>query len=286
MWVEPYHKHHERGCFGVLSLRDVFATIYIYILYTKPTDTHNYLHSKSSHPRHLKDSLPYSQALRLNRICSQKNELDIQCEKLKQQFIKRGYHLKEVHDQINKAVTLKREDTLKLTKHDKNNTNRIPFITTFNSTLPPITEIIHKGQHSVTRANHGAQPYTERNSTTYAKESLPSREAPILTEPRTYAEILKPRFNNRKNRPIAGNTTHNGNQSDRISRGIPNTDVPPQPQGNGYTNYKTSKNLTSPRPTEVEGGIQQLLANTSEAFKLLQNNFEKLVVLQMTQMEK
>jgi len=113
-------------------------------LYTKPTDTHNYLHSKSSHPRHLKDSLPYSQALRLNRICSQKNELDLQCEKLKQQFVKRGYNLKEVHDQINKAVTLKREDTLKLTKHDKNNTNRIPFITTFNSTLPPITDIIHK----------------------------------------------------------------------------------------------------------------------------------------------
>ena len=143
-----------------------------------------------------------------------------------------------------------------------------------------------KEQHSVTRANHGAQPYTERNSSTYAKESLPSREAPILTEPRTYAEILKPRFNNRKNRPIAGNTTYNGNQSDRISRGIANTDAPLQPQGNGYTNYKTSKNLTSPRPTEVEGGIQQLLANTSEAFKLLQNNFEKLVVLKMTQMEK
>ena len=113
-------------------------------LYTKPTDTHNYLHSKLSHPRHFKDSLPYSQALRLKRICLQNNELDIQCERLKQQFVKRGYKLEEIHDQINKAATLKREDTLKLTKHDKNNTNRIPFITTFNSTLPPIKEIIHK----------------------------------------------------------------------------------------------------------------------------------------------
>jgi len=67
-----------------------------------------------------------------------KNELDIQCEKLKQQFLKRGYKLEEINDQIYKAVTLK------LTKHDKNNTNRIPFINTFNSTLPPIKEIIHK----------------------------------------------------------------------------------------------------------------------------------------------
>ena len=85
-----------------------------------------------------------SQALRIKRICSQNNELDIQCEKLKQQFVKRGYKLEEIQDQINKAVTLKREDTLKLIKHDKNNTNHIPFITTFNLTLPPITEIIHK----------------------------------------------------------------------------------------------------------------------------------------------
>ena len=97
-------------------------------LYTKPTDTHNCLHSKSSHPRHLKDSLPYSQALRLRRICSQNNEIDIPCEKLKQQFVKRGYNLEEVQNQINKAVTLKREDTLKLTKHDKNNTNRYPSL--------------------------------------------------------------------------------------------------------------------------------------------------------------
>ena len=27
-------------------------------LYTKPTDTHNYLHFKSAHPKHLIDSLP------------------------------------------------------------------------------------------------------------------------------------------------------------------------------------------------------------------------------------
>ena len=34
-------------------------------LYAKPTDTHNYLNFKSSHPIHLKESLTYSQALRL-----------------------------------------------------------------------------------------------------------------------------------------------------------------------------------------------------------------------------
>ena len=39
-------------------------------LYCKPTDSHNYLHFDSAHPEHNKLSLPYSQYLRLKRICS------------------------------------------------------------------------------------------------------------------------------------------------------------------------------------------------------------------------
>ena len=37
-------------------------------LYVKPTDGHQYLHCKSSHPEHIKNSILYNQALRLNRI--------------------------------------------------------------------------------------------------------------------------------------------------------------------------------------------------------------------------
>ena len=39
-------------------------------LYVKATDSHQYLHSSSCHPYHCKKGIPYSQALCLNRICS------------------------------------------------------------------------------------------------------------------------------------------------------------------------------------------------------------------------
>ena len=39
-------------------------------LHTKPTDAHLYLHYTSYHPQHQKKSIPYSQAVRLRRICS------------------------------------------------------------------------------------------------------------------------------------------------------------------------------------------------------------------------
>ena len=51
-----------------------FLNILIYIdverqlqtmLYTKPTDTQNYLHIKSANPKHLKESLPFSQAIKV-----------------------------------------------------------------------------------------------------------------------------------------------------------------------------------------------------------------------------
>ena len=51
-------------------------------LYVKPTDSHQYLKSNSCHPFHCKKGLPYSQVLRLNRICSETNSFDKRCNDL------------------------------------------------------------------------------------------------------------------------------------------------------------------------------------------------------------
>ena len=48
-------------------------------LYTKSTDCHQYLHCSSAHPDHLKNSVIYSQALRLSNICDYERDFQEVC---------------------------------------------------------------------------------------------------------------------------------------------------------------------------------------------------------------
>ena len=72
-------------------------------LYVNPTDTHQYLHATSCHVFHCKRSIPFSQALRLNRICSQGKFFDLRCNQLEEWLISRGYSGKMVRREVLKA---------------------------------------------------------------------------------------------------------------------------------------------------------------------------------------
>ena len=45
-------------------------------LYTKETDTHQYLHAKSCRRSCIKRAIPYGQTVRINRICSDEKVLN------------------------------------------------------------------------------------------------------------------------------------------------------------------------------------------------------------------
>ena len=52
----------------------------------KPTDSHNYLLHSSSHPQHVKNAIPFSQFLRLRRLCSNDSDFNNKCEEICQFF--------------------------------------------------------------------------------------------------------------------------------------------------------------------------------------------------------
>ena len=69
-------------------------------LYCKPTDKHQYLLHSSSHPYHIKKSIPYSLALCLRHICSTDNFLETRSSELENYLIKQGYQRRFIKEQI------------------------------------------------------------------------------------------------------------------------------------------------------------------------------------------
>ena len=93
-------------------------------------------------PYTLKKNIPFSLALRLRRICSTDASFNTRAAQLTTYLLKRGYSRKFVTKQIRRASDTPRRLTLQ-TK-DVNKPKRIPFITTFNPSLPHISNIIKK----------------------------------------------------------------------------------------------------------------------------------------------
>ena len=78
-------------------------------LYVKPTDSYQYLLSSSCHPF---KAIPYSQALRLNRICSNNEFFDKRYSDLEKHLLERGYIEKMVRQEILRARAISRDALL------------------------------------------------------------------------------------------------------------------------------------------------------------------------------
>ena len=113
-------------------------------LNVKPTDTHQYLHRDSCHLGHCKRSIPYSQALRICRICSETRDYLQRSEELKKFLINRGYNENKIQQQIIRTKGLDRDALLLSRKRTKGPLNRVPFIVTYHPCFPPLNSILTK----------------------------------------------------------------------------------------------------------------------------------------------
>ena len=75
-------------------------------LFKKETDCQAYFHIKSEHPEYLKRSIPYIQAVRLKRICTEDRDFKANCDNWSKKRLERGYKKAEIYCSISKRLNI------------------------------------------------------------------------------------------------------------------------------------------------------------------------------------
>ena len=122
-------------------------------IHYKETDSHQFLDPNSCHPHHIKENLPYSQALRISRICSEEEKTTSRAQELVQFFTRRGYKESQVKEQIERALNggpkprpqapVRRQMPRCKTDDQR---PRIPLVLTYHPGLPDIKGILERNQ--------------------------------------------------------------------------------------------------------------------------------------------
>jgi hypothetical protein len=114
-------------------------------LFCKPTDSHSYLLYSSAHPLKCKQSIPFSQFLRIRRICSNLEDFDKHIVEFSSHFLNRGYPLDLIEEAAIKARRLDRSHLLappKTTKQEVSEDNIL--VTTYHPNDNCLSTIIHE----------------------------------------------------------------------------------------------------------------------------------------------
>ena len=137
-------------------------------LHIKPTATHQYLHATSCHPHHNKSFIPYSQALRLRRICSDDSDLQIRIEKLQFYLEQRGYKKEALTPQLERVRAKPREDCL-LPTAKKQQDPQIPLVVTYAPTLPSLGKITRQHHHILHLSERTKQAFPQPPTIAYRR---------------------------------------------------------------------------------------------------------------------
>jgi hypothetical protein len=113
-------------------------------LYTKSTDAHLYLNSRSCHPKHVIRNMPKGQFIRIKRICSEEKDFDFHAQIMKTHFIARGYKKENLEKTIAEVKKLKREELLAdkdvLAEKDPQSI----FVCTWHPALSKLPQVLRK----------------------------------------------------------------------------------------------------------------------------------------------
>ena len=110
-------------------------------VYSKPTNSHLYLHANSCHNQSSINGIPKGVALRLRRICSSDEEYQNKSVEYSTYLMKRGYGKRLVKKSFKKVSTVSRNEArMKVVKNDTN--SRTVFTASFNPRGPDVKNTI------------------------------------------------------------------------------------------------------------------------------------------------
>ena len=118
----------------------------------------------------MKDSIPYSQALRIKQIRSETSEVFKHLKDLKHAFIKRGYQSKILDHHFEKVMRVDRKILLE-NKEKPSTQENLPLVLTFNKTLPNIKNVIDKHWHILSNNDYLQKVFDKRPFITYRKNT-------------------------------------------------------------------------------------------------------------------
>ena len=101
----------------------------------------SFLHS--CHPKHCKEAIAYSQALRIRRICSTDTLYRKRSSELRQRLVSLGHSKHRVQLAINRALCTSRSTLLAIRVNKKTLPNRVPLVTTYHPRLPRLSSIVN-----------------------------------------------------------------------------------------------------------------------------------------------
>ena len=106
-------------------------------IFSKATDTYNYVPFNSAHPRHVIRNVPYSLARRIRGIVSDDELLPIRMGEMTRRLKNKKYPSKLIQDAINKSMAIPREEIIKppdkITSDNETNSNKsVYFVSTFD----------------------------------------------------------------------------------------------------------------------------------------------------------
>ena len=138
-------------------------------VFQKPMDTHPYLHWTSVHPPHLKKSIPYSQALRVRRMCSSTSVLEQRRLEYSNFFVTCGYKRDRALSEMRKVLALTQDKSLR--ERERHTSSRIPFVTTYNPLTLYIAELANRNWHFLQSKERLAHIFRERPVIAYRRSN-------------------------------------------------------------------------------------------------------------------